>query len=97
MAEPSLATVREILQAAGVTSLMIDGERVLAQGHKHALVASKSVPGEWHSVEYDEEGGFWTCTCKGYQVRKRCRHARAIGRWDENETQASYIRDEEEE
>lgn len=60
-------------------SVLIDGEVVLLQGRGQCLVESKSIADTWYSVEIDDDGNV-TCTCKGFEVRKRCRHARAIQR-----------------
>lgn len=79
---------------AGV-SLLVDGERVLPQGYGHALIASKSVAGEMHSVEWDDEVNDWVCTCMGWQVRHRCRHARAISRFAGGLADVRWAKDDE--
>lgn len=66
-------------------TFVVDGESTQVIGHRHALVESKSTPGQWHAVEYDDERSRWTCTCKGWSVRKTCRHAVAIERLDAGE------------
>lgn len=78
------------------TSLLIDGERVLPQGHSQALVASKSEEGSWHSVEWSDDEMCWTCTCISFQTRHKCRHAKAIDRWAGGIADVKYARDEEE-
>lgn len=82
----------------GTTSLLVDGERVLVQGDKQALVASKSHAGEWHTVsfEWDDEKGReeWICTCMGFSVRHECRHVRAIDRWNAGRATVRFARDE---
>lgn len=61
--------------------LMIDSYTVRVQGNRSALVESKTTADEWHAVEWDEEHECWACTCRGYEIRKACRHARAVGRF----------------
>lgn len=73
--------------------LMIDGETVRVQGKEHALVASKSHDGEWHTVDFED--GRFVCTCRGYEIRKRCRHARAITRWMQGEADVRFREDTE--
>ena len=67
------------------TILLVDGIRVVPLGRFHALVESRSKPGEHHSVEYgwnDESGKEkWTCSCEGWSFRHDCRHIRAVDRW----------------
>lgn len=53
---------------------------VRVQGRRQALVMSRSHPGEWHTVE-QEETGKWVCTCKGWEVRKRCYHVDHVREW----------------
>jgi hypothetical protein len=53
--------------AAVIRQQQIDGETVLYLGPA-ALVASKSEPGAWYSVEDGK------CSCKGFQYRGACRH-----------------------
>lgn len=62
--------------------ILIDGERVLPQNPEftHVLVASKSVEGEVHSIEWDTERFEWTCTCMSFECRHTCRHIKAISR-----------------
>lgn len=54
-----------------VFDLSVNGESVSLIGPT-AVVASKSQPGEYHTI-YNGE-----CTCKGYQYRGRCRHLTAV-------------------
>ena len=68
------------MSLASNESFLVDGERVIRQGTDQLLVASKSAADEWHTVEWDDEAHEWTCTCMGFQCRRRCRHARAISR-----------------
>lgn len=79
----------------GVTSLLVDGERVLPQGYGQALVKSKSHQDEWHSVEWDDDQLDWVCTCISYQCRHRCRHSRAISRFAGGKADVRWARDEE--
>lgn len=79
----------------GTTSLLIDGERVLVQGRAQVLVASKSVVGDWHSVEYDDDAFEWTCSCKSYQCRRRCRHIKAVSRWAGGVADVRFANDKE--
>lgn len=61
---------------------MIDGETVVVEGRMRALVESKSMADTWHVVEVDEANGNRVeCTCRGFEIRKACRHAKAIRRW----------------
>jgi hypothetical protein len=53
---------------------------VRVQGRRHALVESRSHPGEWHTVG-QEEDGTWVCTCKGWEIRKRCYHVDHVREW----------------
>jgi hypothetical protein len=62
----------------------VDGEQVTLIGIRHFLVKSKSGPGE-HTVEYDDTEKGWACSCVGWNVRKDCRHSRAIQRWERGE------------
>lgn len=82
----------------GTTSLLVDSERVLVQGDKQALVASKSSPGEWHTVSYEWNDGTgreeWICTCTGFSVRRACRHVRAIDRWNAGKATVRFASDE---
>jgi hypothetical protein len=75
--------------------LLIDGEHVRAQGHGHAIVASRSHEDEWHSVEWDEEALDWVCTCMGYTVRHKCRHSRAISRYAGGEADVRVFKEDE--
>jgi hypothetical protein len=59
--------------AAVIRQQQIDGETVLYFGPA-ALVASKSEPGAWHSVEDGR------CTCDGYTYRGTCRHLAVAAR-----------------
>lgn len=59
--------------------LEVDSEHVIVIGKLHCLIESRSSTGEYHSVEVDH--GKVTCTCPGFQYRKRCRHSRAIRNW----------------
>jgi hypothetical protein len=76
-------------------TFLVDGESVQPIGHRHALVESKSEPGTWHAVDFDEERQRWTCVCKGWSVRKTCRHAVAIARLDAGEAEVRFTLDGE--
>ena len=78
-------------------SLLIDGETVLVQGNGQALVKSRSVADTDYNVERDDETGRWTCTCKGYEIRRRCRHSRAIERWHNGEADVRFREDVDDE
>lgn len=41
-------------------------------------VGSKSQPGEFHRVELDPLGFIVSCTCKGWEYRKACTHAKKV-------------------
>lgn len=88
---------------AGVTALSVDGERVMLpiQGHKQVLVESKSTAGVAYNVSYEfnERNGHdeWVCTCRGFEVRGRCRHVRAIDRWNAGKADVRLIYDPKEE
>jgi hypothetical protein len=60
--------------------LLVAGETVRIIGRRHALVASHSAPGDFHTVEQDEDG-HWSCSCRGWEFRKRCRHLDAVREW----------------
>jgi hypothetical protein len=60
--------------------LKIADELVRVQGNRQALVASHTAKGDWHSVEAGKDGVF-RCSCRGYEIRKRCRHASAVQEW----------------
>ncbi len=74
-------------------SLLIDGEVVRVQGMRQCLVESKSVADTWYSVEIED--GKATCTCRGFEIRKKCRHARAIERWMSDEADVRFRQDDE--
>ena len=65
--------------------IRVDGEVVSEIGHKHALIESKSHPGQHHVVthEFNDDIGKeeWICTCEGFGFRHACRHVRALDRW----------------
>lgn len=50
------------------------GEEFTMIGCGHFLVESRSVPGEHHSIDVQE----MTCSCKGYQCTKYCRHLEKV-------------------
>lgn len=73
-------------------SLLIDGEVVRVQGRQQCLVESKTTEDTWYSVEIDEHGKA-SCTCRGYEIRKKCRHARAVERWMNDEADVRFRQD----
>lgn len=71
--------------------LQIDGEEVQVTGRMQCLVRSKSNPDDWYAVDLEER---WSpthdpgvCTCKGFEVRKHCRHVEAMRRFARGEAQ----------
>ncbi len=86
---------------SGVTQLaldrlVIDGENVLLplQGHTHALVESRSRPGQFHSVSYEFDDRIgkdaWCCTCESGSFRGDCRHIRAVDRWNAGKARVEF-------
>lgn len=65
--------------------ILVDGEHVQIVGHMAALVESKTTPGEYHATEWSEDENRWACSCKGWMVRKKCRHMAAIKRLADGE------------
>lgn len=55
-------------------AIEVDGDMVQIVGPRQAKVKSRSQPELWYAV--DAETG--VCTCKGFQVRKECRHLDAV-------------------
>jgi len=67
-----------------------DGERFIVIGRLHFLVKSKSEEG-WHCVDLETVNEDWPeggCSCRGYQVRRTCRHVDAIFSWLESRVDA---------
>lgn len=56
--------------------IMVDGELVEVISEGHIRVASISQAGVWHEVTYSG------CDCKGYEIRKRCRHSALLTKYD---------------
>lgn len=57
--------------------LVRGGEHVRVIGRLHFLVRSKSDKTSWHCVDLEEVDDDWPeggCTCRGFTVRKECRH-----------------------
>lgn len=63
-----------------IVTLNIDGEVAQIVGHFQLLVQSRSNPDEWHSTGWDDDWLNYVCTCKGWMVRKKCRHVAAVER-----------------
>jgi hypothetical protein len=59
--------------------LAIGTERVRCIGRLHFLVKSQSEDG-WHCVDLEpvDDGWPYGCTCRGFTVRKECRHVRLV-------------------
>lgn len=74
-------------------TLMIDGETVLVQGRGQALVESKSTADVWYTVELDDQTGRASCTCRGFEIRRKCRHAKAIERYARSEADVRFRED----
>jgi len=55
-------------------AIEVDGDMVEIVGPRQAKVASKSQQGMWYAVDLDDG----TCTCKGFEIRKNCRHLEAV-------------------
>lgn len=68
-------------------TLIIDGAKVIPIGHFHARVESRSRPGQWHTVEMqeetDEDPFLMACTCESGMARRdgSCWHSRLIHKW----------------
>lgn len=81
------------------TQLIVDTERLIVLGDKHALIASKSVPDEWHAVSYDFNDNTgqdeWMCSCRGFEIRHKCRHVRVVDRWNAGKASVRLASDEE--
>lgn len=54
------------------------GESILEVGNQHYLIESISFPGEHHSVDTAEG----TCSCRGFECVKHCRHLTAIREYE---------------
>ena len=52
----------------------------LPTGQSYAMYGSK---GDIYTITYD--GRFWSCTCRGYEFRKDCRHIRETRNQVEND------------
>lgn len=48
----------------------VDGEFVEIAGPRQLRIRSRSQHGVWYALDLDDG----SCTCKGFQVRKQCRH-----------------------
>jgi hypothetical protein len=49
-------------------------EKAAADRAEPCRVQSGSEPGVWHDLRFAPGTG-WTCTCRGFSYRQRCRHA----------------------
>ena len=67
---------------------IVDGEHVTWTGRKHFLVKSRSQECDY-VVEWCDDSHSWRCSCTGWNVRKSCRHAAAIERWEKGEATVS--------
>lgn len=58
------------------TLLVRGSEHVRVIGRLHFLVRSKTDKTEWHCVDLEPVDDDWPygCTCRGFTVRKECRH-----------------------
>ena len=74
--------------------LLVDGEHVIVQGNKHALVESKSRPGEYHAVsfQFNAANGLeeWCCSCESWNFRHDCRHVRAADLFNAGKATVSF-------
>lgn len=66
-------------------AIEVDGDMVEIVGPRQAKVQSKSQPTIWYAVDLDAH----TCTCKGYEIRKACRHYDAVEGFVSGRTQAA--------
>lgn len=60
--------------------LVRSSEHVRVVGRLHFLVRSKTDKTEWHCVDLEPVDEDWPrgCTCRGYTVRKECRHMAVV-------------------
>lgn len=70
-----------------VDPILVDGELVEIVGARQARVKSRSEEGLWYAVDLEEE----RCTCKGWQVRKECRHLTAVQRFVEGTAEVPTV------
>lgn len=77
--------------------LQVAGETVRVIGKHHALVESRSRPGQYHSVswEFDDKIGkeTWICTCESGGFRGDCRHIRIIDLWNVGKVPGVFVND----
>lgn len=56
----------------------VDGELVEVVGPRQAKVKSRSQATLWYAVDLEDRGGEGSCTCRGFEIRKTCRHLTAL-------------------
>lgn len=69
-----LSREEDAVQELPVVTFNYNGETITLIGRNHFLVESKTCPGEHHAVDGEEE----TCSCKGFQCLKYCRHLTSL-------------------
>ena len=70
-------------------AIEVDGDMVEIVGPRQAKVQSKSQPTIWYAVDLDAH----TCTCKGHEIRTRCRHYDAVEGFASGRTAAAGTSD----
>lgn len=61
-------------------AIQVAEEEIQVIGHRQALVRSHTDPETHHVVQQDPDGS-WSCSCKGWEIRHRCRHLSAVREW----------------
>ena len=69
----------------------IDGDEFQVVGRHQALVVSKTHPSEHHIIEVDDDTGELRCSCRGFEIRKTCRHATKVRAWLKDEVKPRII------
>lgn len=45
---------------------------------RQARVQSRRTEGVWYAIDADDRKGNGSCSCRGFEIRKRCRHLDAF-------------------
>lgn len=83
-----------LIRETSLEPFIADGETVEITGPRTARVASKSTPGNWYAVDLDGNGGRGECTCRAYEIRRKCRHITAVARFAAGTAETALPTDE---